>query len=187
MQCAALTGCEKTIMSTGMKKDTVHQHFESKTQNGRPWSKCRYCPWAASGSDRQRLMKHLAECADAGVDTRTRAEMRYAELYSKGKRSADTAFTAPMSMGASTSSSAQPPRNSSGTIPSISSGLKRWIDDCSSDEKSRLDEALAEMFYQLGLPFSLVDDDIFRAFIKLLRPAYEPPSRKQLAGPMILL
>ncbi len=44
--------------------------------------------------------------------------------------------------------------------------------------KQKLDEALVDMIVKDGQPFSIVEDEEFRNFIKILDPSYSIPSRK---------
>ncbi len=46
--------------------------------------------------------------------------------------------------------------------------------------KQRLDEALVDMIVKDGQPVSLVKDEGFRNFVKILDPSYTIPSRKSV-------
>lgn len=46
--------------------------------------------------------------------------------------------------------------------------------------KQKLDEALVDMIVKDGQPFSIVEDEGFQNFIKILDPSYSTPSRKTL-------
>ena len=41
------------------------------------------------------------------------------------------------------------------------------------------------MFYDNAIPFVFAESESFKQFCKSLRPAYQPPSRKQIAGPLL--
>ncbi len=46
--------------------------------------------------------------------------------------------------------------------------------------KQRLDEALVDMIVKDGQPSSMVEDEGFRNFVKILDPSYTIPSRKSV-------
>ena len=54
-----------------------------------------------------------------------------------------------------------------------------------SQEKVALDDQIARLFYACNLPFNLAEHVIFKQTISMLRPGYVPPSRKDLAGPLL--
>lgn len=60
----------------------------------------------------------------------------------------------------------------------------QWIDSISIEERDRITDALAALFYRTGVPFNVVDSSVMRNFIATIRPAYTAhlPSGKSLAG-----
>jgi len=62
---------------------------------------------------------------------------------------------------------------------------RSFYDTVSEAEEEALNIALAELFYMAGLAFNLVEHPAFRRFLQLLRPAYKPPSRWQLANSLL--
>lgn len=48
--------------------------------------------------------------------------------------------------------------------------------------KQKLDEALVDMIVKDGQPFSIVEDEGFQNFIKILDPSYSIPSHKKCKG-----
>jgi len=63
--------------------------------------------------------------------------------------------------------------------------IETWFDTINREEEKDLDEAVARAWYVAGLPFSAIDNTFVRAVFKKLRPAYEPPTRKRLAGSLL--
>lgn len=63
--------------------------------------------------------------------------------------------------------------------------LKRYMDDVKPDEKDQLDSLISMFFYGCNIPFQVADSIYFKKMVKALRPAYEPPSRRQLAGKLL--
>ena len=47
---------------------------------------------------------------------------------------------------------------------------------------AQLDEQRAKMFYACNLPFIIADRPVFRQTIEMLRPGYQPPTRKDIGG-----
>ena len=52
-------------------------------------------------------------------------------------------------------------------------------------QKDDLDAQIARLFFACNLPFNLVEHDVFKQTIAMLRPGYAPPTRKKLAGPLL--
>lgn len=55
----------------------------------------------------------------------------------------------------------------------------------SANIKDKLDEQIAKFFYACNIPFNVADNPVFKDTMNLLRPGYEPPSRKSIAGPLL--
>lgn len=62
--------------------------------------------------------------------------------------------------------------------------IGRYIDVISDKEKHNIEEKLSNFMFGCNIPFSVVESRHFKAFVKALRPAYEPllPSRKTLSS-----
>lgn len=118
---------------------------------------CNFCGLVMKTKDRRRFIKHLAGPCK-GVTPLLKASMarRYASL------------TAGSSLPVSS------PRS-----------IANHFDLVSADEKVAIDQQLATTFYELGLPISLVESQNFKDLLHCLRPAYQPPARKKLAGPLL--
>ena len=67
----------------------------------------------------------------------------------------------------------------------IQSSMSNFIVKTNSREKDALDEAIAKFFYSCNIPFLVSENLSFINMINLLRPGYEPPKRKQLAGDLL--
>ena len=65
------------------------------------------------------------------------------------------------------------------------SKIERWFDRMSKKEAADFDEAIAFGWYSAGLPFSAIENTHIRKAFGKLRPAYCPPTRKQLAGKLL--
>lgn len=63
--------------------------------------------------------------------------------------------------------------------------LNAWTDTMTSSEKDVLDRAYADIFYTSGIPFRVAENPCLINFLKMLRPAYKPPSSKRIAGPLL--
>lgn len=63
--------------------------------------------------------------------------------------------------------------------------MKRFFDKLKPDESDKIDAAMAEFFYGCNIPFRAADSIYFKNFMKTLRPAYNPPHRRLLAGQLL--
>ena len=54
-----------------------------------------------------------------------------------------------------------------------------------SQEKFAPDEQIARLFYACNLPFNLAEHVIFKQTISMHRPGIVPPSREDIAGPLV--
>lgn len=55
----------------------------------------------------------------------------------------------------------------------------------SADQKARIDMQVARFFFGSNLPFRVVENNEFSKLVELLRPGYQPPNRKALAGDLL--
>jgi Protein of unknown function (DUF 659) len=62
---------------------------------------------------------------------------------------------------------------------------KRPWDYLSVEEAIELDDAATLMIIESGLPFSFLEKDTVKMFLKKLRPAYKPPSAKTIATTLL--
>lgn len=60
-----------------------------------------------------------------------------------------------------------------------------FFDKITPKQKALVDEKLAAFFYGCNIPFRVVESDHFKNFLKALRPAYTPPTRKRLASTLL--
>lgn len=63
--------------------------------------------------------------------------------------------------------------------------LKRFLDNVRPVEFEKLDTLVAESFYGCNIPFHVADSIYFKKLLKALRPAYNPPHRRLLAGKLL--
>jgi hypothetical protein len=49
----------------------------------------------------------------------------------------------------------------------------------------KLDTQIAKLFYACNLPFNMADNPTWRETVKMLRPGYEPPNRKDIGGALL--
>lgn len=60
-----------------------------------------------------------------------------------------------------------------------------FLDNVTPAEKEKIDMCVAEFFYGCNVPFAAIDSIYFKNLMKMLRPAYDPPSRRQLSGKLL--
>ena len=121
--------------------------------------------------DSKRWTSHLISYSDA--PEQIKAQLRK-------KRTASTAFieTASGSMEEVEESS------STGVSTSTAKGrIYNWVDRVTNNDE--LDELFGKTFYHTGIPFRFADSLSLKAFIAKLRPAYNLPTAKQIAGSIL--
>lgn len=59
------------------------------------------------------------------------------------------------------------------------------MDNVSKADNEKLDEMFAEFVYGCNVSFATCDSVYLKRFLHELRPAYSPPSRKKIAGPLL--
>lgn len=63
--------------------------------------------------------------------------------------------------------------------------INSFVDSVSANSKAEIDLSLAKLFFGCNIPFSVIESDHFKNFIKLIRPAYVPPCRKTLSTTLL--
>lgn len=63
--------------------------------------------------------------------------------------------------------------------------MKRYMDSINEIGSEKIDMMLAEFFYGCNVPFSACDSKYFKNLIHALRPSYEIPNRRRLAGALL--
>ncbi|KAF2883117.1 hypothetical protein ILUMI_23058 [Ignelater luminosus] len=63
--------------------------------------------------------------------------------------------------------------------------LDRFVDKMPEGSKEQLDSLLARSFYSGRVSFNLIENEFFKQWMRVLRPSYTPPSRKQLSTKML--
>lgn len=67
----------------------------------------------------------------------------------------------------------------------VPSTLVGFCDRITSKEQENLNMALCEFMFGCNIPFSVVESDHFKKFVKLLRPSYKLPTRKTLSSTLL--
>ena len=57
----------------------------------------------------------------------------------------------------------------------------------SSSEQEKLNALLARAMYASSSPFRMVENSLWQAFFKVIRPAYVVPSRYEVLEPLLVL
>ncbi len=71
----------------------------------------------------------------------------------------------------------------SGSISNnLRQGVHNWIDRVNGSELDELDELFGKCFNHKGIPFRFANSPSLGTFVKRLRPAYQLPSAKMVAG-----
>lgn len=153
-----------------MVKHHVFDHFQSV---GHRLYKCCFCSTTLSCDDQERALKHIVQrCTAPPPSVKIAMQLEYDRLY-------------PQRVQSISSSQGSDGRSTSSNSSQQSSWFDNQFDKLTRSEKSNLDQDLAETFFELGMPFNLLNHPKFRNFVKALRPAYNPPYRRDLAGPLL--
>ena len=169
---------------------------------GEKVSRCKYCRKDV-GKKIERVLKHLEKCekkaqhvAQPGDDDDGNEEdddvMEMEASCTQGSSSSNTGLPAlesssvnvPLSVAPSTSSTSSRPtsQRSDNQKPSKMRKLDTFVVTTDASTKMKLDSQVAKAFYSCRIPFNAIENDEFRKLIEMLRPGYNPPSRKDLSG-----
>lgn len=65
------------------------------------------------------------------------------------------------------------------------SSIDRWIDRTDAALMDELNEAFSKMIYSSGVPFVFADHPNVKKFLQLVKPSWNPPSAKVIAGTLL--
>jgi hypothetical protein len=151
-----------------LSKTESNEHFKKVGKGQTRAVYCKYCETKMTSHDTNRWASHLQGCSEAPPELKAKL---------RKKRTASTAFIE------TASGSLEEVEESSSTGVSTSAGkgtVYNWLDRVTNTVE--LDELFGKMFYHTGIPFRFADSPSLKAFIAKLRPAYQLPSAKQIAG-----
>ncbi|EEZ99876.1 hypothetical protein TcasGA2_TC002658 [Tribolium castaneum] len=63
--------------------------------------------------------------------------------------------------------------------------IKNFLDHVSNNQKIEINKALGKFIVGCNIPFHVVDSIHFKDFLRVLRPAYQPPCRKTVSGTIL--
>lgn len=63
--------------------------------------------------------------------------------------------------------------------------MEQFMDKVKPAESKKLNKSTAEFFYGCNIPFNVANSIYYKNFVKALRPAYNPPHRRLLAGTLL--
>lgn len=69
--------------------------------------------------------------------------------------------------------------------PAKQAKMKRFLDKVTPVENEKFDLMVAEFFYACNVPFAACESIYFKKLMNALRPAYNPPHRRQLSGKLL--
>ena len=152
-----------------LSKSESDKHFKKVGVGKERKVSCQYCHTIMTSHDTKRWASHLNGCSEAPADLKK---------HIRRKRTALTAFI-------ETSSGALEEVEERSTTSISTSAVKvyNWLDRVANTDD--LDESFGKMFYHTGIPFRFADSPSLKAFINKLRPAYQLPSAKQIAGSIL--
>lgn len=140
--------------------------------------KCKHCFSVIARNNKDRWRSHLSNCDSVPEDKKRSLKL---------KRTASLAFVETQSsilesVGDSSIKTSTP----LGSSKLVHTNISQWVDRVNSADDEKLDQLFANIFYQTGVPVRLAYHDSLRQFVRRLRPAYELPSSKRIAGALLI-
>lgn len=142
---------------------------------------CKSCNWENTTRSLARLQKHLESCKGPATNTFTIDDEPDDSTSSSSRLLSST--PAPSQASSSTPVSETTPLNS--LKRKRQSTIAGQFDCLTPDEAQRIDAELARCVYEEGFPLSIVDKPAFKRFLRAVRPAYNPPARRQLSEQLL--
>jgi hypothetical protein len=168
-------------MKRGRNKDTVWDAFE-KINGSNTTMECKKCELHVSARV-ERLKAHFTKCSTA-----PRSYENVVPATSAPSRAhADAAETVPPTASDAHVTAAD---HDVELVTAPKKARQQRLDrnfvvKTTQTTKDRLDKSVASMFYACNIPFNAVENPHLRKAIGELRPGYQPPTRKALAGHLL--
>ncbi len=176
---AVSPGFSPPKMST-VKKDELKKYMTITGEGKGKVYQCGSCSHPLPAHS-DRWISHMKGCNKTPIELRNKLQGK--------KRPASQVFVETESgvllpQGAAGAPSGRP-TGSVPSIPSKSANVPYWTDKVSGLESKRLDAQFAKIFYSSGVPFRFADNEELIEFVRMLRPAYQLPSSKTVAGSLL--
>ncbi|KAJ9531460.1 hypothetical protein QJQ45_006832 [Haematococcus lacustris] len=133
---------------------------------------CNHCQDNLAGSNKDRLKRHLLRCSKFLASTQA---MNIAKTFSEITAAIEdykqeNKEVAELQQDAGTTPNSKSTRAGSGVV----------------EDKGRFAKDLVKLIVDCNLPFNIVDNPTFKAFLATWVPAMPVPSRDQLSGPLLM-
>ena len=139
--------------------------------------KCVFCFMEYRTNNATRITKHLQSCAFADDAAKS---LNGQIVRDKGKSVAPPETTV-----VSTSAVASTSCSENVSVTGKYRRVTDWVNRMSDSERNRCDTELSLAFFSGGIPFRFIENPHLMRAMSILRPGYEPPSRRQLSGRML--
>jgi len=152
----------------GRPQDTVWEHFLHIEVAGKVYALCKICG-QQQANRATRLRAHHAKCSTSGTNDRADKATDWPVHPKKRARSPSPA----------------PAKKQAVPVSVTQFDISNHVVKTSTNLKATIDIEIAKLFYACNLPFSLVEHPQFVRVIQLLRPGYQPPTRKVIGDSLL--
>lgn len=160
----------------GRNLDSVWQYFHRLSIDGKIVAKCKQCGHIQSNKA-ARMKTHVSNCVK-------KPSSQCVEETPSCSKSEDRNYSNSCLNSLNNEEVDQPPVKIQ-CLDHSNSNITKFVSKTKPMEKMKIDLAVAKMFYACNIPFAVVESDSFKNLIHILRPSYEPPSRKELADSLL--
>lgn len=160
----------------GRPRDPIWEHFAELECDGKVEAKCKKCGHKQSVKV-NRMKDHFKRCSRSEASD-SKADDGVLSLEAGSS-------TQQQSEHVSVKSESAEPDGGEGKKRKLQVGIGQFVCKTSSETKTQLDHAISRFFYGYNIPFAVAEHELFKNMIAALRPGYQPPSRKALAGDLL--
>lgn len=157
------------MIRSGRKRDSVWEHFQELTSDGKILAKCKTCGHVQSNKA-ARMKNHVKRCNAPSIFAvpEDDSEMPIPVIEIENMEDSEIVEEPPLKK-----------------KKIIQESMDSFTLKTTENEKMKIDVAIAKFFYGCNIAFSVAENELFKKMIKMLRPGYKPPTRKSLANDLL--
>lgn len=165
----------------GRRQDPIWESFYKLSVDGKTVAKCKKCGNIQSNKA-ARMKAHVSSCEKnltnecVNVEESSSSERPAGADLNQNKNCLDTMIDAEVDK-------LQPLSKKVRYLEQCN--IKKFVSKTSNEDKRKIDLIVAKFFYACNISFNVVESDAFHDLIRILRPSYTLPSRKELAGSLL--
>ncbi|KAK3920118.1 E3 SUMO-protein ligase ZBED1 [Frankliniella fusca] len=181
-------GCLCTWYNLGMRpvKNHVWNNYITGKSGNKKTATCKHCGQYYSNANITKLGRHLLKCAkyteeeadDPGPSSNLTSNNSNSELDLEVPLNSEstTAGTSTSTGNSNVSPGKVTKAKKISPLKVNKSTVKSFLDEMSKADSEKADLLLSRAIFSSDVPLRFVENPHFKAFIKFLRPAYQPPS-----------